>query len=88
MESPVDGLQDPYLSTIDLYTSENLKLYRKAIFGLPESDRYDLTRFKWTDFYQELEDEVSTFRLKSSVLIVIAIEANHAPTEINSIILS
>ena len=48
----VDGLQDPYLATIELSTSENLKLYNKAILRLPESDRYDLTRSKRTDFYQ------------------------------------
>ena len=47
-----DGIQDPYLATIDLYTSENIKLYNKAIVGLTESDRYDLTRSKWTNFYQ------------------------------------
>ena len=52
MASPVDGLQDPYLDNIDLSTYEYLKIYYKAIFGLPESDRYDLTKYKWTDFYQ------------------------------------
>ena len=45
-----DGIKDPYLATIDLYTSENIKLYNKAIVGLTESDRYDLTRSKWTNF--------------------------------------
>ena len=42
MSAPVDGLQDPYLDT----------LYNKAISGLPESNRCDLTRSKWKDFYQ------------------------------------
>ena len=42
-------------------TSENINLYNKVIVGIPESDRYDLTRYKWTEFYQELEDAVSTF---------------------------
>ena len=49
---PAYGIQDPYLSTLDLSTYEHLKIYNKAFFGQPESDRYDLIRFKWTDFYQ------------------------------------
>ena len=49
---PADGFLDPYLAILDIYTSENLNLYNKAIVGLPESDRYDLTRSKWTKFYQ------------------------------------
>ena len=52
--APTHGLQDPYLSNLDLSTSENIKLYNKAIVIIPESDGYDLTRSKWTDFYQEL----------------------------------
>ena len=64
MAAPVDGLQDLYLQTLDLSTSEHLKLYNKEIVGLPESDRYDLTRSKWTDFYQELKDSISTFGFK------------------------
>ena len=85
---PVDGIQDPYLATLDLSTSENLNIYNKAIFGLPESDRYDLTRFKCTDFYQELEDDVSTFGFKLSVLVVTDTDAGNAPTEVKNIILS
>ena len=50
MAAPVDGIQDPYLATLELSTYEQLKLYNKKISGLPESDRYDLTRSKWTDF--------------------------------------
>ena len=50
-----DSLKDPYLVTLDLKTSEHLKLYNKAITGLSESDRYNLTSSKWADFYQELE---------------------------------
>ena len=47
-----DGLQDPHLDTINLYTSEDLKIYNKAIIWLPESVRYDLIIYKWTNFYQ------------------------------------
>ena len=46
----VDGLQDTYLENLYLTNSEHLKLYNKAIIGLTESDRYDLTKSKWTDF--------------------------------------
>ena len=48
----VGGLQDPYLSILNISTSEHLKLYNKAIVGLPESDRYDITRSEWNNFYQ------------------------------------
>ena len=48
----VDGLQEPYPATLGLSVSEHLKLYKKVIVGLPDNDRYDLTRTKWTDFYQ------------------------------------
>ena len=71
----MEGLQDLYLDTIDLLTPENINLYNKEIVGLPESDRYDLTRSKCTEFYQELEDSISTFRFKSAVLIVIGRDA-------------
>ena len=37
-----DGHKDPYLNTLDMTNSENLKLYNKAIFGLPDNYRYDL----------------------------------------------
>ena len=80
MAAPVDGLQDPYLSTLELSTSEYLKIYNKEIVGLPESDRYDLTISKWTEFCQELEDIVSTFVFKSEFLIAISIYAPHVPT--------
>ena len=50
--APYGGLQEPYLFTIDCTTSEDLKLYNKAMVVLPESGRYDLTRSKWTNFYQ------------------------------------
>ena len=50
MIAPAVGIQEPYLSIIDVSTYENLKLYNKEILGLPESERYDLTRSKWTDF--------------------------------------
>ena len=68
--------------------SEHLKLYNKAIVGLPESDRYDIIRSKWTDFYQELENAVSTFGFKAVVLIVTSIDALHVPTEVKDNILS
>ena len=75
----VDGLQEPYLYTLDLSTSKHLKIYNKAIIGIPESDRYDITRSKWTDFYQELEDSVFTFGFKSAVLIVTERYSIHVP---------
>ena len=53
-EEPVNGNQDLYLATLDLTTLERLNLYNKAIVLLPESNRYDLTISKWTDFHQEL----------------------------------
>ena len=88
MAAPVYGIQDPYLANIDPSTSEHVKLYKKSIFGLPESESCDLTRSKWTDFYQQLEDDVSTFGFKSAVLIVTSRVAGHAPTEVKTIILS
>ena len=51
---PVDGLQEPYLATLDLTTLENINIYNKKFFGLTKSHRYNLTRSKWTGFYQEL----------------------------------
>ena len=81
MAAPVEGIQDPYLATLYLSTSENLKLYNKAIFGLPESDRCDITRYNWTNLYQELEDAVSTFGFKTAYHIVTAIDKVHNPSE-------
>ena len=52
MTEPVIGLHDPYLAILNLSTYEHIKLYKKAITWIPESDRYDLDRSKWTDFYQ------------------------------------
>ena len=46
------GLQDTYLDTLNLYTSEYINLYNKKIVRLPENGGYDLTRSKWTGFYQ------------------------------------
>ena len=88
MAAPVDRLQDPYLATLDLSISEHLTLYNKSIVGLTESDRYDITRSKWNELYQELEDAVSTFGFKSVVLIVKTRYAGHALTEVKNIILS
>ena len=81
-------LQEPYLVTQDISRSENLKLYTKAIVGISESDRYDLTRSKWNEFYQELEDSVYTFGFKAEVLIVTSRYCGHEPTEIKDIIMS
>ena len=88
MAAPADGIQDPYLPIIDIYTSEHIKLYNKEIVGLIESNRYDLTRSKWTDFYQELENDVSIFGLNAAVLIVTSRYGVHVPTEVNNIIMS
>ena len=88
MASPVDGIQYPYLANIDLYKYEHLKIYKKSIVGIPESYRYDLTRYKLTKFYQELEDDVCTFIFKSNVLIVIDRDTDHAPIYSKNIILS
>ena len=88
MVAPEDGLQDPYLEIIDIYISEHLKIYNKAIFGLTESYRYDITRSKWNGFYQELDDAVSTFQFKAAVLILEAIYAHNALTEVKDIIQS
>ena len=51
-EAPAERIQDPYLAILNLTTSEHLNLYDKEIFGLHEDETYDLTRFKWTNFYQ------------------------------------
>ena len=88
MASPVDGLQESCLATVDLSTSEHLNFHNKAIVGIVESDRYDLTTSKWTYLYRELEDAVSIFGFKSAVLIVTSRDADHAPTEVKNIILS
>ena len=50
MPAPVYVIQDPYMETPDISTSEHLNLYNKEIFVLPESVRYDLIRCKWTNF--------------------------------------
>ena len=42
--SALDWLHDLYLDTLDLKTSEHLKLYNKAILGLPDSYSYDPTK--------------------------------------------
>ena len=44
--------------------------------------------YRLTDFYQELEDAISTFLLKSEVLILTEIDAHNVPTETKDIILS
>ena len=83
-----DSIQDPNLFILNISTSEHLKLYNKAIVGMSEIDRYDLTISKWTDFYQELEDAVFTFGFKSEVLILISRYWHHIPNEVKDIIIS
>ena len=51
MAALADGIQDPYLAILYIYTSEHSNSYSKESFGLTESGRYYLTRSKWTDFY-------------------------------------
>ena len=75
-----DILQDPYLATLDLKTSENIKPYNKAITGLSVSDIYNPTMSKWADFYQELEDAVTTFGFNASVKVVTARYPGNVPT--------
>ena len=48
--SPDDSLHDPYLSTLYITTPDHINIYNKAIIGLPEIERYELTISKWTDF--------------------------------------
>ena len=88
MATPVGGLQDSYLATLELSTSGHLNIYNKEIVGLPEIDSYDITISKWTDLYQELENDVSTFIFKWFVLIVTARDASHANNEVKNIIIS
>ena len=83
-DAPVDRVQDPHLTTIDLATPEHIKLHNKGIVGLPESDRYDLTKSKWTNFYQQLEDDVLKFGFKEAVMVVTYRYLNQAPTESNN----
>ena len=76
-----DGKQDPYMDTIYLKTLEHMKFYNKDIFGLTGDGMCDLTTSKWTYFYQELEDAVSTFGFKTAYHIVTAIDKVHNPSE-------
>ena len=48
-----DKLPDPYTNELDLTHSYHLKLYTKAIKGIEETQRYDLSQIGWNDFYQE-----------------------------------
>ena len=83
-----DRMQDPYMDNLDLSTSEHLKLYDKAIFELPERDRYVHTKYEWTDLYQWLKDDVSIFWFKAAVFIVTFIYVIQVPTEVKDIIMS
>ena len=53
---------------------------------MTESKIYDLTRSKYTYFYQELEDDVTTFGFNLAVQVVTAINPGNVPTEFNNII--
>ena len=53
---------------------------------MPENDRYNLTRSNWIDFYQELEDAISAFGLKSPVYIFTDRSGSHALTKLKNII--
>ena len=75
-----DGLKDPYLTIINISTSKHLNLYNKAIVGLTEIDRYDLTRSKRTDFYQELENDLSKIEFIAAVLFLPSRYGNHVHT--------
>ena len=79
-------LQYPYLDTLNIATSEHINLYNKAIVGLPEINRYELTGSKWNGFYQELYDYVFIFGFKVAVLVVIARYRSHLRTEFRNII--
>ena len=78
--------QEPDLVTLNINTSEHLNIYNNAIIELPESGRYELTISKWTEFYQDLEDAVSTFGFKSEVMIVKKREKAHESTELKNVI--
>ena len=49
--APSDWILDPYLFALNMTTSEHLKIYNKAIFGLPEKNRYDIKSSNWTVLY-------------------------------------
>ena len=81
-----DSLQDPYPATLDLKTSEHTNIYNKTITGLSASDKYKLTRSKWTDFYQYLEDYLTTFGFNAALQVVTARDPGNALTELNTVI--
>ena len=56
--------------------------------GETERDRHDFTRYNCNEYYQELEDAVSTFGFKAAVLIVKVRDALHALSEVKDIIMS
>ena len=87
MAESADGIQYPYLEVLDIFTSEYLKLYNTEIIGIQENDSYDMTGYRWSEFYQELEDAVSTVGFKETVLIVRARDGVHITTEVKNIIL-
>ena len=86
MVAPSDGIQYRHIVTLNITTSENIMFYNKAIVGLPENNRYDLTSYKWTEFYQELLDSVSTFRFKAAVLNMTVRNVAHETTEFKNVI--
>ena len=44
LEAPADGRQELYLATLSITTSEHIKFNNRAIFGLSENDKSDITR--------------------------------------------
>ena len=55
---------------------------------MTENDRYELTRSKWTGFYQELEGSIPTCWLNAVVYIITSAYNIHLSTEFNNLISS
>ena len=85
MSEPDDGLQGPYMTILNLTTSEHLNLYKKVTIMLPGSDRYELTMSEWNNIYQESEDYVSTFGFKGAFQIATDRYASHVPTKFDNV---
>ena len=78
----------PYIDILYISTLEHINIFNKAIAGLPENDKYDLTISKWTEFYQEFDDAVSTFVFKDAVLSVTARDGAYISIKVKNIMLS
>ena len=84
----VFGVQDLYLTTLNLSTLEHLNIYNKLIViivMIPDNVRYVITRTKWTDFYQELEGSLYEFGLKLAVHIITVRDNNQPRIKFNNI---